>query len=67
MRRVGLRGPLLLFLECSPETVCREAEGLFLGRQTRCILALSFLPLLPLALVIWGHGWGGHCSGGLVR
>lgn len=25
-RGVGLRGPLFLFLECSPETVCCSAE-----------------------------------------
>lgn len=73
---MGLRGPLFLFLECSPETVCsaaaaarksRKTERLFLGKTDgphSC--CQSFLPLLLspfLAMAVWGQwteGGGGH-------
>lgn len=72
---MGLRGPLFLFLECSPETVCsaaaaarksRKTERLFLGKTDgphSC--CQSFLPLLLspfLAMAVWGQwteGGGG--------
>lgn len=71
LRRVGLRGPLLLFLECSPGTVrSRKAERLFLGRQTHSCFEFEFSS--PFFLWPWLFGamelWrGGSRSGGLVR
>ena len=79
---MGLRGPLFLFLECSPETVCsaaaavrksRKTERLFLGKTDgphsccQSFLPLSFHPPLFLAMAVWGQWTERDEGGGMER